>query len=89
MAADIHYLTELNDAAFQLRTAAVTIAIRGNDRSRFVYAERNNYAIELSKSVEGWWVEFWENEQVAAERTYSSCIDAVSASKSWLTQNAA
>lgn len=89
MAVDIRSLAELDDAASRLREAAVKVIDRGNGQSRFVYAERNGYAIELSKSAEGWWVEFWANERVAAEHTYAFCIDAVSASKSWLAQNAA
>ena len=84
MTVDIYYMTELNDAASQLRSAATTVVVRGNDKSCFVYAELNNHAIELSKSREGWWVELWENEQVVAEHTYVSCIEAVLASKSWL-----
>ena len=89
MAVDIYYTAELNDAASQLSSAATAVVVRGNDQSRFVYAERNNHAIELCKSREGWWVELWANEQVVAEHTYVSCIEAVLASKSWLAQSAA
>jgi hypothetical protein len=81
------YEHELKEAAFLLNGVAVA-AVRGEGAARFIYAVRDNRAIELSRSDAGWWVEFWENELVASENTFAAFNEAIAAGKSWLAHAA-
>jgi hypothetical protein len=75
-----NYLETLNQIADGLMQAQV----RGQGSSAFVYAESGARAVDVSRSTEGWWVEFWEGDDAIRERTYSSSDEAVLEAHKWL-----
>lgn len=75
-----HYLEDLNHIADRLKPAEV----RGQNSAAFVFAESGARAVEMSRSAEGWWVEFWENDDAIRVRTYLSNDDAVLEAHRWL-----
>lgn len=78
------YGRELAAVADHLRGHAVSCSIRGDGSGRFVFAERGSSATELSRIEDGWWVEFWDGDRVAFERTFTSTEEAVRAARGWL-----
>jgi hypothetical protein len=78
--------TVLNQIAHDLTSVADKAEVRGHGSALFVFAESNARCIELCRSNEGWWVEFWEGDQVGTERTYTSRESAVQDGRDWLVQ---
>jgi hypothetical protein len=64
------------------------VSVRGRDSAGFVYAEHGNRAVEISRSDTGWWVEFWEDEEVACDVTLVDTDEAVKAAAHWLKAGA-
>jgi GxxExxY protein len=79
------YGRELAAIADQLRGSDRLCSVRGDGPARFVFAERGNRAAELSRSGDGWWVEFWAGETIAMEQTFPATEEAVLRVREWLT----
>ena len=80
---------DLQQCVTELARAVADASIRGTGNARFLYAKHKSRAVEVSPSSDGgWWVEFWENEDVANEHTYQSREDATEAAGLWLAGNA-
>jgi hypothetical protein len=62
------------------------VSVRGTGRGRFVFATQGRRAVELSQNDEGWWVEFWKEEEVVSDTIYATTGDAVVAAETWLTR---
>ncbi len=58
----VDYESELNAVVKNLKMVASVADVRGEGASSFVFAEANARAIELSSSVDGVWVEYWQGD---------------------------
>jgi len=59
-------------------------SVRGIGSGSFVYATRDDRAIELSKNGEEWWLEVWAGEEVAGVRFIGTTEEAAEAAEQWL-----
>ena len=64
----------------------VSVEIRGEGRSSFIYAVCSKAAVEFSFSEDGCWVEYWqgENNSPEKENTFLRIEDAFNSIKDWL-----
>jgi hypothetical protein len=83
------YGRELAAVIDELQGGAGACSVRGDGNARFVFAERGGRATELSRSDEGWWVEFWASEEVVADRTFASAEESAAAARAWLAADSA
>ena len=79
------YRAELEQAAEELRSTTETADVRGEGEALFLHAARQGRSLELARSKDGVWVEFWNGEDPVHEATYSALPDAVEAAREWLT----
>ena len=80
------YRSELQQAAEGLRSAAEAVHVRGEGKGLFLFAVRDRRSLELARSDDGVWVEFWDGEDAPVrDVTYSALLDAVDAARDWLT----
>ena len=75
--------------AQSLTAAGYRADVHGEGKSRFVFAENDNRAVEVSASGSGVWVEYWDgDERPKFDRTFATVGPAVADAKAWLSGNA-
>lgn len=84
---DETYRTELEAIAAALDGIVDELSIRGDGAAQFIFAAANGRAVELSRSDDGVWVEFWNaNEDSPHHDTiYNSYALAIRDVSQWLT----
>jgi hypothetical protein len=83
------YRAELEQAAEELRSTTDTADVRGQGEALFLFAVRQGRSLELARSKDGVWIEFWNGEDPVHEETYSVLPDAAEAAREWLTRHPA
>jgi len=78
------YGRELAEVSAKLQRGDLSTSVRGEGAAGFVFAERGSRSVELSRNGTVWWIEFWEGEAPAEERTFASCDETVLAACVWL-----
>lgn len=77
---------ELETIAAKLRTIKTNVSVRGSDRALFIYAQRGQRGLELSREDTGYWLEFWDGDSQVSELTLLSADEAVQAGQKWLNE---
>ncbi len=80
----------LHDFQNELLRLGASASLRGSGAAEFVFAERQGRAVELSRSQEQWFVEFWErsndeNAPATKEAFYKSSTEVLEAIAAWLS----
>ena len=83
------YGRELFELALRIKRSGATASVRGDGAGRFIFAEYGARAIEISRNGHEWWVEFWDDDRVAAERTFQSAEEVLQAASGWLMMSQA
>lgn len=61
--------------------------IRGNDVASFIYAEKQNRAVEVYQSDGSVIIEFWENDEQLKEKEASSYEKAAEIISDWMNSD--
>ena len=69
------------------------VSLKSANRAPFVFAERMGRAAEVSLSANGWWIEFWEDDDdedapPIKEITVANADEAVREVTAWLLPHA-
>ena len=81
------YFTELEGVVSEIKALCNVAEIRGEGAASFVYASTDVRAIELSKTENGIWVEFWEanKEPPEFDKIFLDYPLAVTEIKEWFS----
>jgi hypothetical protein len=75
--------------ARSLNAAGFRADVRGEGAARFVFAEANKRAVEISSSDASVWVEYWYGgDSPKFDRTFPNADAATAAVKAWLSGKA-
>ena len=75
--------------AQSLNAAGFRADVRGEGGARFVFAEGNQRAVEISASDTGVWVEYWNGKNDREfDRTFANPDAAEADAKAWLSGKA-
>jgi hypothetical protein len=80
------YRRELQRIVEDVRAVSSSVEIRGDGVAMFVSATTRQRAVEVSKSAEGVWVEFWiaDRDEPVREEAFDSYSEATIAACQWL-----
>ncbi len=84
-------INELQAIRIALNSRFDSVQIRGDGRGRYVFAQHQGRAIEVSENNGSWWMEFWkadDNEAASpvAEMTLETTDEAIAHATQWLIQ---
>jgi hypothetical protein len=82
------YRRELEQIAERITPFAEAVNIRGDGAAQFIFAVSKERSLEISRSDEGIWIEFWreDNESLTRELTIQTHDEAVAAASEWMKQ---
>jgi hypothetical protein len=78
------YGGELLDLLREMHRPNVAAEVRGSDAARFIFAQCDDRAIELSRDGQCWFAEFWAGETLVNDHSFVSASEAVSACNAWM-----
>ena len=83
------YREELRHAVTLLSAKGLSAEVSGEGLGSFIFATRAGWSIELSRSEDGIWVEFWKPDSHPADhdRTYPTLDEGLHACERWLLSN--
>ncbi len=77
-------ITKLEEVLKQIESRFHVAGIRGGDVSSFIFAEKENRAIEIYQSKNAVIIEFWENEEQLTEKEVDSYEKATKLIIDWI-----
>lgn len=79
------YRSELQSVVGILQPFSDHIDIKGDGRGQFIFAEKGSRSVEISRSQDGVWVEYFQEDDVSHDMTFTDYEEAVDSSVLWLS----